>query len=224
MTREIVLASASPRRRELLGLLGIRFRAVAADIDEKNRHGLLPAELARALSQEKAFAIAKEAHDGLIIASDTIVALDGEVLGKPADEEEARAMLRRLRGRPHQVISAVTVLDASGGCLLTDHACTMVHMRRYSDEEIDLYIRSGDPMDKAGAYAIQNPEFRPAASFEGCYANVMGLPLCYLYRLLRRLEVDGLRRPALACMRFTGQPCEVYPSILGEETAGDPRA
>ena len=122
--------------------------------------------------------------DDIIIAADTTVVDEGQILGKPANAYEAESMLRRLRGREHQVFTALAVVRRSEGFLALDWCVTQVPMRTYSDEEMYAYIATGDPLDKAGAYAIQHPDFSPVANLEGCYANVMGLPLCHLKRTL----------------------------------------
>lgn len=206
----IVLASKSPRRRDFFRLLGLDFVADSSDADEDIAGDQTPAEAVRALSQRKARAVAARHPDALVVGADTIVVLDGEILGKPADRDEAVAMLRRLRGRAHDVLSGVTLILPSGA-EITECAESRVVMRDYSEAEIAVYVDSGDPMDKAGAYAIQNRAFRPVAQIEGCYANVMGLPLCHLARAFLQagapLDVDV---PAL-CRAETGYPCAVYP-------------
>lgn len=189
----LILASGSPRRREILARLGWTFAVIRPDIDET----LLPAEppdhyVAR-LSREKALTVRSSPawendpesnESALIIAADTTVALDSDILGKPADAAEATAMLLRLRGRAHTVFTGITVCRADTDAIETVVTATQVHMRDYSDAEIARYVDSGDPFDKAGSYAIQHAFFRPVKRIEGCYANVMGLPLCTLYKLL----------------------------------------
>lgn len=206
----IVLASKSPRRKDFFRLLGLDFVADSSETDEDIAGGLTPAEAVRSLSRRKARAVATRHPDALVVGADTIVVLDGDVLGKPADRDEAAAMLRRLRGRPHEVLSAVTLILPSSA-EITECAESRVVMRDYSDAEIQAYVDSGDPMDKAGAYAIQNHAFHPVAQIEGCYASVMGLPLCHLARAFWQagapLDVDV---PAL-CRAETGYPCAVYP-------------
>jgi septum formation protein len=154
----------------------------------------------------------------VIIACDTVVALDGEVLGKPCDASEAIEMLRRLRGRSHTVYSAVTLLEFATGRTSTDVAETRLVMRTYTDAEMATYVASGDPLDKAGAYAIQHPGFRPVARYQGCYANVVGLPLCHLTRCLRAFRIEPLHDVPAACQAYTGQICPVYATVL----AGQP--
>lgn len=216
--KTLVLASQSPRRRELLGLTGLSFDMTSADIDETPR----PGESARAytvrLSQAKARAVLDTVpDDALVLASDTTVADGDAILGKPADAAEARAMLRRLRGRVHQVYTALTVIDTATRQHVTEVAATDVPMRAYSDAEIDAYIASGDPFDKAGSYAIQHAGFHPVAALSGCYANVMGLPLCHVVRALRGFGVEPLTRVPARCQLHTEYDCDVYASILTGE-------
>lgn len=191
------------------------FDRAAVDIDETP----LPGEGARAytvrLSREKAVEASNAVHGpALVLSADTTVADGDDILGKPADAEEAREMLWRLRGRSHQVYTALTVIDTTTGTRFTDVAVTDVPMREYSSEEIEAYIASGDPFDKAGGYAIQNTAFHPVILQSGCFSNVMGLPLCHLLRVLRALDValpDGV--PA-ACMRYHAYECDVSEQIL----------
>ncbi len=154
-------------------------------------------------------------ESALIIAADTTVADEGNILGKPADAAEAESMLRRLRGRQHQVYTALAVLRTADGRLWHDLGVTDVPMRLYSDEEIQSYVSSGDPLDKAGAYAIQHAGFHPVASLQGCYANVMGLPLCHLTRLLRQVGIQPEQPVADACQAALAYTCGVYAQILG---------
>lgn len=185
MNRRLVLASASPRRRAILSLLGVPFDIRALNVPEQPRAGESSATTAERLAQEKAEVAARLVPDAVVIAADTVVALDGQPLGKPADAGEARAMLRQLRGRAHDVSTGVVVCDATSGLCASEVVTTRVHMRDYADKEIDAYVASGDPLDKAGAYAIQHAGFHPVARIEGCYLNVVGLPLCATVHLLR---------------------------------------
>jgi len=212
----LVLASASPRRRQLLALLGLPFVVQPADVEEANRAGESPAEMALRLSQLKARAVSGHAPSGLIVAADTLVYLDGRVLSKPADPGEAAEMLRRLRGRSHRVFSGVTLIAAQSGQERTKLAETTVWMRTYSDEEIAAYVASGDPLDKAGAYAIQHRELSPVARVVGCYANVMGLPLCHLYCMWLEIGCAPAESPVAACDRFNQRSCDVAQQILGK--------
>ncbi len=215
MTREIssiLLASASPRRRELLSLLGLSFSIVVADVDEVDSDGESPQAMAQRLSRAKALAVASSHLSALVIAADTTVALDGESLGKPADAAQATAMLRALRGHPHQVYSGLTV--ALNDRSLTDLAESVVWMRDYNDEEIARYVASGDPLDKAGAYGVQHAGFHPAERVEGCFASVMGLPLCHLARALIRLDVAAPVDAPTVCQAHIGSVCRVFEEIL----------
>jgi septum formation protein len=219
--RRLILASSSPRRRELLGLTGLPFELATADIDETPHPGEPAAAYTIRLSQSKARAVARSVSGGaLILAADTTVADGDAILGKPADPAEARAMLRQLRGRTHQVYTALTVIDSDSGEQVTDAAVTDVPMRGYSDAEIEAYIASGDPFDKAGGYAIQNSGFRPVNLTDGCFANVVGLPLCHLLRTLRRFGVEPAANVPRLCQQHHDYLCTVTQAIL----EGDPSA
>jgi MAF protein len=211
----MILASASPRRRELIQLTGLPSSSLAADIDETPHPGEPPAEYVRRMSREKARAAAARVDEPtLILAVDTTV-VDGEqILGKPADAGEATAILQQLRGRDHHVLTALTLLDMATGREITQMADSPVHMRDYSDDEIAAYIASGDPFDKAGAYAIQSASFHPVDGFSHCMANVMGLPLCHVTRMLRAAGEAPNGEIAGACQARIGYVCPVYERIL----------
>ena len=198
-TAEIVLASASPRRRELLSGLGIDFRVAPAGIPEEQEPDESPEQMVRRLSREKALAVAEaeSPSSGYYVAADSTVVLDGESIAKPADAAEARSMLRRLRGTTHQVITGYTVYDAATDRCITASNAADVQMRDFTDAEMEESIASGTPMDKAGAYAIQDPDFRPASLLSGCYSNVMGLPAC---RIVDALGEMGCPLPDPASM------------------------
>lgn len=183
-----ILASSSPRRQELLADLGVTYTIIKPDIDETQHEGEAPLAYVRRLSQEKAQAVAdKLSEDATILAADTVVILaadtigieeGGELLGKPLDADDARAILKRLRGRDHLVITAFTLLRTGPDATrYTQAVQTKVTMRDYTDAEIDAYIASGDPFDKAGSYAIQNEAFHPVAALSGSRTNVVGLPV-----------------------------------------------
>ena len=214
LSRGLILASASPRRRQLFSLLEVPFTSLTADVEENRGHGEKPEEMVCRLSQAKAEALAADHPERFIVAADTIVVLDGQVLGKPADADEAVAMLRRLRGREHLVFSGLTALSPSAGQQTTELARTTVWMRPYSDGEISRYVASGDPLDKAGAYAIQHQAFNPVAYIQGCYASVMGLPLCHLMRALSRLGLALSVDVPRVCQDFTGHHCLIAGKIL----------
>ena len=193
---KIILASQSPRRKELLERMGIRdFETISPNVDESAFHGLPPEELVRRLSAEKAAAVAgKVGEDAIVIAADTVVALEGAVLGKPADELDAFKMLSALSGVRHQVYTGVTV--CRGGEKQTAHEVTDVTFRELSEGEIEDYIATGEPMDKAGAYGIQGYGALLIQGISGDYYNVMGLPVCRLSGMLARFGVDCLRLAA----------------------------
>ena len=190
MDMEIVLASGSPRRRQLLEQIGLTgFRVLASDADESLPDGIAPGEAVERLSARKGAAVAAQARPGaLVIAADTVVALDGAILGKPRDEGEAREMLSALSGRTHQVYTGVSLFHPGGR--RTEHEVTAVTFRPLSREEIAAYVATGEPMDKAGAYGIQGLGALLVERLEGDYFNVMGLPLC---RLGRMLAAAGVR-------------------------------
>ena len=181
---ELILASQSPRRRELLGLTGLDFVVRAADIDETMDPSLPPREEVARVSREKARAVARGPED-VVIAADTIVVCGTQVLGKPKDEADAFRMLSLLSGREHQVMTGMTVLR--GGQTVTETEITSIRFRELSPAEIRAYIATGEPMDKAGAYGIQGGAALFAQSLQGDYYNVMGLPMCRLGQILRQL-------------------------------------
>jgi septum formation protein len=232
--RTLILASASPRRRELLALTGLPFEIQSADAVEIPDPGESPADFVRRMSSAKAQLVAavransaeRSASGGqpaaeLIIGADTVVTIDNEILGKPLGPQSAQEMLRRLRGRVHQVLTGLTVLDTATGKIHTDLARSAVPMRNYGEAELAAYVATGDPLDKAGAYAIQHPDFHPVdeALFTDCFANVMGLPLCVLLRRLRALGAGPQADLPAACQRFIPYACPVFEAILKEDAA-----
>jgi MAF protein len=201
----LILASASPRRHALLSLLGIEFHVLTSDIDESVLPGETPQDYVLRLAVSKSLASNPLSAERLVvIAADTAVVDDGQILGKPVHPREAATMLENLRGRNHQVLSGIAVRDTQTDEIFTDLCTTRVAMRNYADDEIDMYITSGDPMDKAGAYAIQHPVFNPVAHISGCYANVVGLPLCHLGQILKRLGVN-FREEIIQECRLNGE-------------------
>jgi len=201
----LVLASNSPRRQALLRSLEVDFSVDCADVDETSLAGEAPDEMVCRLCRAKAQAVAERHPGAPILAADTVVALEGRLLGKPADPAEARAMLRALRDRTHQVYTAVCV--ATGGEPRSGLSISHVTMRPYTDEEIDAYVDSGDPLDKAGAYAIQHSRFSPAARWEGCYPSIMGLPLKLAASLLAEAGIPIRTDVAAICERLSGASC-----------------
>lgn len=192
----VVLASASPRRRQLLQQVGIACIVDPADICEASIQRKHPDTLAKTLAEEKALTVSRRHTQGYIVGADTFITVDGAVLNKPGDEQEAFAMLRQLSGRTHQVVSGVAVVDAAAGQLVSDTAVTHVTFRQLDDEHITRYIATGEPFDKAGAYGIQERGALFVSHIQGCYPNVVGLPLATLVRLFAKLGVDILPCPA----------------------------
>lgn len=166
-------------------------QAVTASVDEDSVEHPDPAQNAIRTAQLKARAVAPHYRNRVIVAADTTVAIDGDVLGKPKDAHQAMNTLQRLRGRVHHVHTGLVLIDAQEEHEVTSICTTSVTMRNYADEEIEAYIASGDPFDKAGAYAIQHATFRPVAHIRGCYSNVVGLPLCHLRIALKQLGVPS---------------------------------
>lgn len=188
MPPRLILASASPRRKALLEQVGAEFTVAPSDFDERAVAGEpvvgTPVQQARALALGKARAVAAGRRSGLVIGADTIVVVSSAILGKPRDRQEARSMLRLLSGRRHQVITGLAVIDAESGREAVSHEETAVWIRSLSDEEIDRYVASGEGDDKAGAYAVQGLGGLLVERIEGCYFNVVGLPLVHLDRML----------------------------------------
>lgn len=214
---DLILASNSPRRAQLLGLTGLRFNVQPANIDESRLPGEHPAPHVRRLAGEKARAAALPGSRLLVLASDTIV-VDGEdILGKPRGPEDARRMLLQLRGRTHQVFTAVALFDPAENREQVDLCVTDVPMRAYSDAEMDTYIASGDPFDKAGAYAIQHGGFHPVEHMAGCFASVMGLPLCHVLRMLPAFGLAACGEVPAACQQTLAYICPISQAILKGE-------
>ena len=242
----LVLASNSPRRRELLALGGWMFHIRPSEVDESQIPGEAPGTYVLRLAESKARrcafsasswlvwlackaswrlralrSCAGTAHEDLtILAADTAVVDGTTILGKPKDMPEAAAMLHRLRGHVHQVYTGIAVLRLSDGTMITDLCITDVPMREYSDVEVDAYLATGDPLDKAGAYAIQNAHFHPVESLQGCYASVMGLPLCHLVRTLKKLDITPKNDLPSECQSNLNYACPISPAVLRGETIG----
>lgn len=181
----LVLASQSPRRRELLTQAGINFTVRVREVDETARPGESPEALVRRLAEEKAEA-AWEGRDEVVLAADTLVVIDSMILGKPRNAADAADMLERLSGREHTVITGICLRHASGS--IVDSESTTVRFAPMTSEEIAAYVSSGEPMDKAGAYAIQGLASKFVERIDGCYFNVVGLPLTLVYRHLKGLH------------------------------------
>jgi len=214
----LILASGSPRRKELIPLLGVPWEVWPANVDEESIDEIDPEVNVVRTAQLKASAVAAQApNQATVVAADTTVALDGRMLNKPADEADARQMLLSLRGRTHNVHTSITVVNKGAARTISDVATIEVPMREYSVEEIETYIATGDPLDKAGAYAIQHPVFRPVMRMEGCYAGVVGLPLCHLTRALGKAGVAVEVDIAAACQAHHSYNCAVFESFLGRQ-------
>ncbi len=247
MAPTIILASNSPRRRRLLAFTGWTFDVRPVDIDESPMPGEPPDQYVLRLAESKARAASAAALPGqAVLAADTTVADGLTILGKPSGAAEARQMLRSLRGRMHIVYTAVAVLrkeiepcEATGtpphpaasivhrretAQIVTDVCATRVWMRSYTDVEMEDYITSGDPFDKAGAYAIQHPVFQPVERIAGCYCCVVGLPLCAAVRALARFGLTPPENATAGCPAHLeiDAPCPVYRSLLREEGGGEP--
>ncbi len=205
--QHLILASSSPRRRELLRQIGLSFELARPDIDETPYPGEPAAPYVERLSREKALAIVVDpaAPPALILSADTTVVLDGVIVGKPVDAADAVAMLRSLRGRGHLVHTGLSVRDTVSGDVSTALTTTEVFMRNYDDAEIEAYVASGEPFDKAGGYAVQDSTFHPVERLVGCYTNVMGLPLCAVYSLLAKTHMM-VPLPPLCSPQI--QPCQ----------------
>jgi septum formation protein len=224
----LVLASNSPRRKQLLALGGWSFSISPASIDETPLDAEAPEAYVARLAKNKVRTAARQAPpDALVLAADTTVALPVnvkghnpyQILGKPRDADEAEQMLRALRGRMHRVYTGLAVLCVSDGRLEQDVCMTEVPMRDYSDEEMLTYIASGDPLDKAGAYAIQHSGFHPVEELAGCYANVMGLPICHLARLLGQFGMPPQGDLPQECQQMLGRDCPIYRQVLEGSTS-----
>jgi len=229
----LVLASNSPRRRELLSFTGLQFRVMTVEINESVLPSESPSSYVSRLSKEKAQTVSKKINNGvdsntLIIAADTAVVdtlnqndpsnqSSYEILGKPTDTEDAERILRRLRNRSHQVLTALTILSPKTGKSHTEVIDSQVMLRNFSDKEMHSYIASGDPFDKAGAYAIQDPIFKPVIHFHGCFANVMGLPICHLSRILAQFDLCPAIFIHQACQQNLNYDCKIYAKVLMRE-------
>jgi MAF protein len=212
----LILASNSPRRRQLLALTGIPFVVQVSDVDESLLPNEKPTDYVLRLAETKARAVHGDA-DQIILAADTTVVDGSDILGKPSDAAEAVSMLRRLRGHPHQVYTGIALLRKSDGMLLTDLCVTDVPMRAYSDEEIQAYVATGDPLDKAGSYAIQHPGFHPVARMDGCFASVMGLPVCHVILQMRKMDLQPDTGFFAGCETLLEYHCPVSNAILNGE-------
>jgi septum formation protein len=216
----IILASNSPRRRDLLTLTALPFIVLPVSVDETPVPGEdakscvirlagSKAAAAQALADRMGFPVGQ-----VIIAADTIVVFQDVIYGKPVDQEDARRMLTLLRGHTHQVLTAISISTLQTGKQSTVYCDTDVTIRNFSDAEMDEYIRSGDPLDKAGAYAIQHNGFRPVEKMDGCFASVMGLPLCNLIHELEAFQIFIFDDIPVACQEKFYYKCPVYSNVF----------
>jgi septum formation protein len=190
----IVLASRSPRRAALLHQMGFSFRVVSREISEESDLSSDPVKRVIELSKKKARAVLDRVEEGLIVGADTIVFLDGEILGKPMNKEEAKAMLMKLSGRSHEVFTGFTLIEV-GGQQMSDVERTSVTFRHLEEWEVDDYVETGGPLDKAGGYGIQDRSGLFVDRIEGCFYNVVGFPMTKFYEGLKKFwDVDTLRR------------------------------
>jgi len=206
---EFLLASSSPRRKQMLEWMGYRFSISAADVDETPLIDETPLDYVARVAQLKAHSLNGNRR-GVVLAADTIVVDGARILGKPVDAPDAVRILKQLRNRIHRVFSALTLHNSGASRQTSDICISNVPMRDYSDEEIEQYVRSGDPLDKAGAYAIQNREFHPVIQFTDCYANVMGLPLCHTWSALCKEGIVAPLLPHQVCRDFLEYDCPVW--------------
>ena len=204
---KVILASGSPRRRELLSALGFGFQVTPADIEEKLFPGESAQDAVARLSLAKAQAVTAQLETGYVIGADSMVVLDGRPIGKPADSAEARRMLLELRGTRHQVTTGVTVIDVASDRCLTASMTSEITLREFTDEEIEASVASGTPLDKAGAYAVQDEALHPARSWEGCYSNIVGLPVCRVLEMLQELGCTLPSQAVLAAADACGPSC-----------------
>ncbi len=188
--RTIILASTSPRRRELLKLTGLRFKVQASDYEEDLTLELPPHALAIFLSKEKARSASKKYKNAIVIAADTFIAFRGKIFGKPHTEEESMKMLKALNGKAHSVITGFTIIDTKSKRSLSRAIETKVYFRKLTIKEIETYVKSGETLDKAGAYAIQGLGSVIIRRIEGDYFNVIGLPICALIQGLKRFGIN----------------------------------
>jgi MAF protein len=216
INRMLILASSSPRRQHLLSILGVGFQVLTAEIDEQVQPGETPEDYVLRLALNKSRSISPSSTSRqVVIAADTAVVDGNQILGKPVNKQEAVTMLRKLRARSHHVLTGLVVRDLNSKIVIKDLCVTEVRMRSYSEPEIEAYVASGDPLDKAGAYAIQNSGFNPVQEISGCYTNVVGLPLCHLAELLKEMEINFRESATYGCRTPQGYSCQLADKIQG---------
>lgn len=190
--KKIILASASPGRKLILKRLKIKFKTVPSNYREDMRSGLKPRELAEFLSFKKAEAVAEKRKNSVVIAADTFIVLGGKLLGKPVTRTGAKKMLRKISGRSHLVVTGFTVMDSDSGQSVSKSAATKVHVKKLTPEEINAYVKSGEPMNKAGGYAIQELGSAIIEKINGDPSNIIGLPVCELVEILKKFGIRVL--------------------------------
>lgn len=190
--KKIILASQSPRRKALLKQIGLNFEVIVSNFEEKIEYGLKPNELAEKFSLQKAKDVAKKQKNAIVIAADTFVVLNNEILGKPETPENARRMLKKLSGKAHIVITGFTIIDTKTGKTKTRSLETKVFIKKLTKEEIDEYIKTGEPLDKAGAYAAQELGGLFVEKIEGDFFNLVGLPIFDLAKELKNFGIKIL--------------------------------
>jgi septum formation protein len=189
----LVLASASPRRKEMLRLVGVRFAILHGDVDETPREGEAPEDYALRLSESKARAVAVMRPGRWVLGADTIVTIDGELLGKPATRDEARCMIRKLSGREHTVITAFTLFNSEQAEVIRQAVSSQVRFKEIPNDEVEWYVATDEPYDKAGGYAVQGKASFLISEIRGSYTNVVGLPLCEVVEALKELGLVAFR-------------------------------
>ncbi len=189
----LILASASPRREEMLRLLGLRFSVLLSNVDEASAAGELPEHYALRLSEMKARAVAGLRPGHWVLGADTIVTIDGELLGKPQTTGEARCMIRKLSGREHTVITAFTLANSESTEIIQRAVCSQVRFKDVPDDEVEWYVATDEPYDKAGGYAVQGKASFLISEIHGSYTNVVGLPLCEVVEALKELGLLDFR-------------------------------
>ncbi len=188
--KKLILASASPRRENLLKMIGFDFEMVDSQIDEQSEVYTIPEVHVLELAQKKALKVAEKINSGLIVGADTIVVLNNQILGKPKDAKQAKEILKQLSDRTHTVYTGFTIVDKPSGEMLSEFEKTLVSFRKLVDGEIVRYVQSGSPLDKAGAYGIQDQGALFVEKIDGCFYNVMGLPVTKLYQALGKFIRD----------------------------------
>lgn len=188
--KKLILASISPRRKNLLRMIGFDFEVVNSQVDEQSEVYTIPEVHVLELAQKKALKVAEKIDGGLIIGADTVVVLNNQILGKPKDAKQAKEILQQLSGKTHEVYTGFAIVEKPSGEMLSEFVKTLVSFRKLADEEIDRYIQSGSPFDKAGGYGIQDQGALFVQKIDGCFYNVMGLPVTKLYQALEKFVRD----------------------------------